>query len=472
MLGFSSGESQPVAPQATQASSGFSFFRSESNESSYVATEGELTSSRMTGFGNSSMNNPPAASTPSTFSSTGMTGIGNPNFKDPRNEVSWTKKISALAEGALGSSTQPATSDYQMRSNRESPFGETHKTPAYLPSNPGPWNPSASHGTSSPLNTPSGGIVPDIPSIAGGLGRAGHAASDGAYEQSLIASLCEAGGMKAAPPDDKLEEFLTAAPTLSPEFIGSSLVGFINSDAWQSRAKALVVVGALAKRSGCAQHMGWWIANGAEDIQILAQTDSKATVKTQAIKTLRALGISSNSASIPVTASQSRTTSAVSVTTTSSGNSVSLLDFENELSTPNVPTVPESHPRPVSDASTTPADGAPSDLFDGLALGSPAPLVSQPVAPPVQPPQSTNSLFDFMETPPSNPPQNQQHTTLDLNSLYGPPVVTPPPPPPTMAPLAGLNLSVPVRMPQQYPPHMQHQGYPSAGFPPPQVFPL
>ena len=172
-----------------------------------MATEGDLSApSRMSGFGSSSSNSSSAA--PPIPSGSGMTGIGNPNFKDPRNEVSWTKKMAALAEGAMGSSSGNSSSaapDYQMRSNRESPYGETHKSLSYIPTTPGPWNPS---GSGAPLNTPtSGGIVPDIPSIAGGLGRAGHAASDGAYEESLVASLCEAGGMKAAPPDDQLEEF-------------------------------------------------------------------------------------------------------------------------------------------------------------------------------------------------------------------------------------------------------------------------
>jgi hypothetical protein len=423
-----------------------------------------------------------------------MTGIGNPNFKDARNEVSWTQKMAALVKD--GSSTSgnnsSGNSDYQMRSNRESPYGETHKSPSYVPTTPGPWK----TGSNTPQqNAPtSGGIVPDIPAIAGGLGRAGQAASDGAYEQSLVASLCEAGGMKAAPPDDQLEDFLAAAPTLSPEFIGSGLIGLINSDAWQSRAKALVVVGALVKRSGCSQHHEWWVANGAEDIQILSQTDSKATVKTQAIKTLRALGISTSSAA--VTSTQPRVTHSSHTSSpapqVAAGNP-SLLDFDDEFSAPRVavPPVPVAAPAPEVSQPSAPI-AAPvaqvDNLFFGLSVGTPTQGITASQSPPVNPeipvaapaPQST-SLFDFMDTAAPVPAvvAHPQSNPLDLNALYGPSSTISPPPQqlPTSSHLDGLNLSVPVnRMPQQYPQHHQQgggypQGYPPQGHGYPQGYP-
>jgi hypothetical protein len=425
-----------------------------------------------------------------------MTGIGNPNFKDPRAEVSWTQKMAAMAEGAMGSSSTHApsssapTPDYQMRSNRDGPYGEAHKTPSYVPSIPGPWS---SNPTAPPQSPPtSGGIVPDIPTISGGLGRAGAAASDGAYELTLVTSLCDSGGMKAAPPEDQLEEFLTAAPTLSPELVGSGLVSLINSDSWQSRAKALVVVGALAKRPGCSQHKDWWLANGAEDIQILAQTDSKATVKTQAIKTLRSLGISStapvsaaSSTSKPASVSHARVAATAAPSMVSQ---TSLLDFDNDGPVPvaqvPAPALPAAPP-PAAPAPPA-ADGGDS-LFFGLSVGAPSaqPTVAHPhSAPPSVPAPSTAphpaSLFDFMDpvappAPSAAPPSASN--PLDLNALYGPSSGPPPAPPQATLPqFAGLNLSVPVRMPVQggyppqgqggYPPYPGYPTHPHGGYPP------
>lgn len=506
-------DSRPVASVTnTSSASGFSFssFRGDNDGGSYVgATEGDVSGTRrMSGYGNTSTSggndyrtNP---TTSSGMSSTGMTGIGNPNFKDARGEVSLMQKMAALAEGALGSSNSstPASNssqgstDYQMRSNRESPYGTTHKTPSYLPSMSGPWSnhPSTS---SPPPGSPlpmSGGIVPDIPSISGGLGRAGAAASDGAYEQNLVASLCEPGGMKAVPPEDKLESFLSAAPTLSPDFIGSNLIGFINSDAWQSRAKALSVISSLVKRPGCSQHHDWWVANGIEDIQILAQTDSKATVKTQAIRTLRTLGVSI-SAAAPTAAP---TVPQQPVLNPNQPVNSSLLEFDGDErgSGANVQ-VPAPHTVAPTGGSlmdfleqqpsapiSAPAAPNSDELFFGMSMGAVGPAesaVHQPPPIPPTPPQpqaqasQTASLFDFIDTSPApvpSQPQQFAQPQLDLNALYGPPQSAPPPQPnASLSPLAGLNLSVPVRMPPQqgYPQYPPQQGYPQ--YPPQQAYP-
>lgn len=493
--GIGGGEEGRPAAAATPAasnSSGFSFssFRSDNDGGSYVgASEGDTSGvRRMSGFSNTVPTSAAADYHPNTSASTsttGMTGIGNPNFKDPRAEVSLMQKMAALAEGALGSNPSTAapissqsSSDYQMRSNRDSPFGTTHKTPGYLPSMSGPW--SSNHSTSPPVSSPlqmSGGIVPDIPSISGGLGRAGSAASDGVYEQNLVAALCEPGGMKAVPPEDKLEGFLSAASTLSPELIGSNLIGFINSDAWQSRAKALVVISSLVKRPGCSLHHNWWVANGVEDIQILAQTDTKATVKTQAIRSLRTLGVS-------VTASTPSASHPPTAVATPPGNS-SLLVFDGDehslnsnlqvaaphqayLAAPPAPTdslmnfLEQQTPAPAPE-SIVASSGADDGLFFGMSVPSSQAPSNQPASFPPTPPQpQPTSLFDFIDTSPQPPSQPAPAPQLDLNALYGPPqpVVPPPQPNASLSPLAGLNLSVPVRMPPQSHP----QGYPSQSY--------
>lgn len=546
--GFSGGDDTRVAstqPQSSSSSFNFSF-RSDSDGGSYIgATEGDISGARGgMGYNNPSFQPPNVSSnsgnsnTNNTSNSSGMVGISNPNFKDPRNEVSLMQKMAALAEGALGSSSSSSSSqnnsnfggsgnnninnnnntnnsntynnsDYQMRSNRDSPFGTAHKSSPYLPHITGPWNQNtpSSPTNSSPLPL-SGGIVPDIPSITGGIGRAGQAASDGSYEQTLVASLCEPGGMKAVPPEDKLEEFLTTASTLSPELIGSNLLGFINSDSWQSRAKALIVISSLVKRSGCSQHYDWWINNGVEDIQILSQTDSKATVKTQAIKTLRSLGVSISASSIV------NSSPTVSTTPSNQNQKTSLLDFENEevnnVKSQNIetqPNIPQGGslidfleqqqpsqpppPTPQQQQQSNSTSGG-DNLFFGLSVGtSNVPQQQVQISqPPVTIPQSSNSqsgsLFDFIESTPIVQQQHQQQPTptIDLNSLYGPsvgiPNQQPPPiPPANNGPLAGLNLSVPVRMPNQYPPQQLPPGYPPQSYPsypphqqyPPQQYP-
>eukprot|EP00604_Paraphysomonas_vestita_P003314 CAMPEP_0174820226 /NCGR_PEP_ID=MMETSP1107-20130205/3911_1 /TAXON_ID=36770 /ORGANISM="Paraphysomonas vestita, Strain GFlagA" /LENGTH=696 /DNA_ID=CAMNT_0016035147 /DNA_START=1922 /DNA_END=4012 /DNA_ORIENTATION=- len=542
--------------QTSSTPSSFNFsFRNDNDGGSYIgATEGDISGGTRgaTGYSNSSFQppNPGGSSFNNSNSnigngsgggSSGMTGIGNPNFKDPRNEVSLMQKMAALAEGALGSSSNNnnnnnnsipsnSSSDYQMRSNRDSPFGASHKTSPYLPHISGPWNSNTSTSGTSPASPlpMSGGIVPDIPSIAGGLGRAGQAASDGSYEQTLVASLCEPGGMKAVPPEDKLEEFLITAPTLSPELIGSSLLGFINSDSWQSRAKALVVIGSLVKRSGCTQHYDWWLSNGIEDIQILSQTDSKATVKTQAIKTLRSLGVSVSASSVissssPTVNSPQSNHHNQNYNQSQNQNQVqktSLLDFDTDETNDIKPQVIETQSNIVNQSGSimnfleqqptvqvsnnnnnnnnndnnnnnvgsNSNSNSGDNLFFGLSIGSgpsapsgpPPPVPSQPPVPTVSisaPNSQTNSLFDFIDSTPQvqeKPPA----VSIDLNSLYGP---SPqqlqqqqqqlPPQPSNVGPLAGLNLSVPVRIPNQYPP--QQPQYHQQGYPlPPQGYPI
>ena len=56
-----------------------------------------------------------------------------------------------------------------------------------------------------------------------GRGKAGAAASDGAYEEGVVQTLCDAAGLKPVPQEEKLRQFLSDAPTLSPELIGFCL---------------------------------------------------------------------------------------------------------------------------------------------------------------------------------------------------------------------------------------------------------
>lgn len=122
------------------------------------------------------------------------------------------------------------------------------------------------------------------------FGRGGTAASDGEYERVLVASLCEPGGLKATPADDTLKAFLLTAVRLSPELIGASLIEQLNSDHWQSRNKALVVIGSFGGvYSGCEDHVAWWRRKDSIEAVESMLLDSKTSVRAQASRTVRAI---------------------------------------------------------------------------------------------------------------------------------------------------------------------------------------
>ena len=142
----------------------------------------------------------------SSAHSSGMQGFGNPNFIESKQEKSWLQSAAAMVgtvKSALSSSDsgrfdpgpevgRMATQDgsYGFTTNRgNNAYGVD--TMRYNP-------------TDTPLQR--GGMVPDLPSTS--YGSAGEAQSDGSYERQLIEDLCEPGGMKAVPPEDKLHSLL------------------------------------------------------------------------------------------------------------------------------------------------------------------------------------------------------------------------------------------------------------------------
>lgn len=305
-----------------------------------------------------------------------MAGIGNPNFPDAREEKSWVQKIAGMAESTTASfrtSDAPGlppvrpNDEYQYRTNRGASQG-----PAYEPNK-------------------SGGMV-DIPSSAAGtVGKAGTAATDGQYEYALVAALCEPGGMKPVPPEDRLAHFLNAAPTLSAEFVGASLLDHLNSDSYQSRTKALIVIASLAKARGCLAHAEWWIREGREELQGMC-SDSKASVRTQALKTMRALKMQAPDQ--PSLDESSASTAPAHGTAVRRMESLSLLDMDDDA-----PALP-------AEAPTSQVHGSsPVGLFEGMSVGSKAASEAQSTLQS----NSTNdssSVFDFLNTSPSHPPSN------------------------------------------------------------------
>lgn len=288
------------------------------------------------------------------------------------------------------------------------------------------------------------------------VGRVGNAASDGDYEKVMIHSLCEASGLKPVPPEEMLQSFLIAAATLSPDIVGSCLIEELNSDAWQSRTKALLVIGALARNKGCVSHRVWWAEEQGRSELAAMLSDPKASVRSSAQKLVETLGgdvgASPPVSSVPARAAPRQRTVVAEQPATApesappSAAPVSLLDDENLL---------------FGGASQPPPPPPQTlDMFGGLAVAEPRVVptqISAPAPAPTAPaaaaaatvaPQPQQSAFDLLSsldpTPVSTPPPKPAFNLLDL--------AAPPQPPPQhmsqqTAPLdmfGSLHLSMPV----------------------------
>jgi hypothetical protein len=347
--------------------------------------------------------------TNSTYTSpTGMTGFGNPNYGDARQEKSWMQKASEYISTKPTNAPPPVS--FAAPLNSEYKFS-TNRGPNAIGSSNESWK----------AQGPS--VVPDLPMGAVGAGRTGGAASDGTYERSLIENLCEPSGLKPVPNDQKLADFLQSAPSLSAELIGQCLLDTLNSDAWQSRTKALMVIGQLVQANNCQGHMDFWCAHD-QDLATLQQ-DSKAGVRTQANKLIKII-------SPDVAVDQTEPTK--SKPTTVVASKVSLLDFDET---------------PASNGAHLTNSIENSDsLFAGMSLGgSSAPVVQNSLPSTTSPQQPTNqaasmsagvtiSQFDFLSdsfstsTPTlvAPPIANASHSNDLFGSLTVHSVVPQPPP--------------------------------------------
>lgn len=414
----------------------------DSSETSYVGNHGATgsfqQSSRYSGPGGSGYDGSGKYSG-SSASSSGMVGIGNPNFRDARGEKSWMQKaseaVSGVAGSAMGSTSSSGpvrsgtgTGDYNYATNRGSnAYGMND--PGY---NPRPMNALGANSnvnwTSAGMTT--GGAVAAPSNGVSSYGRAGAAATDGTYEKAMIDALCEPGGLKPVPPEDKLQEFLLAAPTLSVDVVGNCLADNLQSENWQARTKTLLVIAALAKAGSCQAHVEWWQSNVAE-INALLQ-DSKANVRTQTVKTLKALGVTvAAGAEEAPSGSRSPLPGNQPVAT---GGVTSLLDDFDEPTpvTGSSSPAPASYMAPpvaqftstptttastsnffgdmqVNHASPTPV-AAPGGLsmFDGMAVGNNGSAMAAPMVPPAAPTMqptggATSSAFDFLDMGTSAP---------------------------------------------------------------------
>jgi hypothetical protein len=347
-------------------------------------------SSYSVGYSGPSSGGPSTAAMPG--SSSNLTGIGNPNFKDAREDKSWYQRAASAAASATTSAS--TLMNLTSKSNASGGLIEEDYSTTY-----------ASNRGSNAINSVSyNNAIASNASVVnpGSIGRVGSAASDGAYERTLIQSLTEPSGLKPVPPEDKLQSFMLSINTLSPEIIGQNLLDVLNSDAWQSRVKALIVISKIVKAS--EPHKTWWSANAVEELSMLQTSDAKVAVRTQASKTLQALGIRS-SAPPPVPSANGGSPSA------SGGPNLLIDDFDGssigQLS-------------PMLSASTTPTHqtlGAThsGDLFTGLEIPGGKSSAPAPAPAPVEALPASTASFDF----------------LSANLSSSMPASNPPPPPPT-----------------------------------------
>lgn len=137
----------------------------------------------------------------------------------------------------------------------------------------------------------------------GGAVHRGVAVGGGDYEKNLILELCPPGGMKAEPPQDKLEEFANAIPSLNPDLVCPALLDALEEgNPWIMRAKALCVIETVLKveasrgggEEGGVQAYTDFFYECSGEISPLAN-HARASVKGPAKRVLAMLGVDGSS---------------------------------------------------------------------------------------------------------------------------------------------------------------------------------
>eukprot|EP01040_Poterioochromonas_malhamensis_P007344 gene7344-7925_t len=370
--------------------------------------------------------------------SSGMTGLGNPNFKDARDEKSWYQKAGETIS-SYTSSSNPAPATHNFQSNNPDWNYATNRgsnaininQEGYQPQRTNALGSNVTHfqqwqnqSNSGLVTSQTHAVVPDLPPANGlGTGRVGGAASDGGYERALLEALCEPGGLKAIPPEGKLQDFLVTALNLSPDLVGNVLLDLLNADSWQTRVKALIVIGNLVQTRDCGAHKDWWRANH-EDVRALCN-DSKAGVRNQASKTYKII----TGTVVNVSTSEEAITETPPVSAKINGNAT-----VNVISSPQPPVT-------ANTVSAPPTAGL--DLFSGLAVSSSAQPSPTPAAP-----VSILQTFETSSNPQVPPPAplSSSSTAISnsfdfLNDDLPPPSQPAPPAPPANDNMfSGMNL--------------------------------
>jgi len=217
-----------------------------------------------------------------------------------------------------------------------------------------------------------------------GVGVAASSAGGGDYERNLILDLCPPGGMKAEPPQDKLDEFARAIPSLNPDVVCPALLDALEEgNPWIMRAKALCVIETVlkveAERNGEVQAYSDFFHACSGEIEPLVN-HARASVKGPAKRVLALLGIDE----VPMNGSDNTAVAAQDPVT---APAVNLLDFDEPVASPatELPAAAPLPPSAVNASSVTATASTGSSLFSGLntkAASAPVVAASSVQAPP------------------------------------------------------------------------------------------
>ena len=380
-----------------------------------------------------------------------MPGVGNPRFGDARHAPpSWTERVQEGARQAAShvekmrfgtSSTESFDPSYTYASNRGANAygGDRFQAPAS--SNTQDWgdrrrgNVGGGWGNTNTPQPPPRQSAPSYEahttSTSSSAGRAGGAATDGAYERHLVQDLCGAGGTRAAPPPDKLQAFVDAAATLDADAVGPALLEELDhAKPWQSRAKACAVVEALCRADGCEHHLGYF-SEVADDLQGL-EAASNLALRKQARRMLSALGVAGDApAAAPRRAPPPASTEA------------DLLGGFAEPDPPAPSLLDEFGGEPAAAPAPPPAPSAPAGLFGNLSVKE----TSSPPPPPAtmeEPPSLLDAFSAGLADASTAVSDAFPATAAAAADVFGsgelaPAAPAPPPPPPQDTPKSPVS---------------------------------
>lgn len=352
-----------------------------------VTTSAVAAANRIQGMGNNYQPEPVVKTTSSSFlgnivsNITNMMGESEPSYVahpgaggaiGGPSQLSTHQNVSATGMVGIGSNPQSGSSSGWLNSISSSFSSTSTTSSSFVPSNTASstgFSFVSNRGVESSTSNFGVQTVPSLPPASSFTGKVGAAASDGEYEKGIISSLCEPGGLKPVPQESKLNDFLGSASTLSPSIIGSCLLEELQSESWQSKAKALLVITSLVQHTGCEAHLNWW-KNNTEEVYNLTQS-SKSGVRGPAAKAYKS-----------ITGQDAGGSTNFATSTTPSGSG-SLLDFDAPSPSFAPPPVPPSAPVTTS---------SPSNLFDGLSVGS---------TPSLSPVQNSSNFFQTTTSAPA-----------------------------------------------------------------------